>query len=252
MLYYCNGRIIFSGSESNITAIYGTHQSGLDNEDVLGLSVSSQNMEHFPTNIHLFFPNIIAIYFPYNSISFVTNDHLKPFPNLEYFSVINNRITTLDSNLFTGLNSLKLVRFTSNNIKHVGHDINLPENGEVNFSLNPCIDKVATTAEQIIALKFHLLVSCPPSISQIEASLESRTNLITKNNGQVQSLISMTNRLERIQIDVSDKIKVISDNHSVMNNELTQLKKRNLDLETRVAVLEDIIQHKLGLTIEDT
>lgn len=236
-LYYCSGRILAGGSESNIEAIYGTHQSGFGNEDVLGLSISSQNMEYFPTSIESFFPNLIAIYFPFNDISFVTNDHLKPFPNLQYFSIINNKITALDSNLFDGLNSLKLVRFTKNNIQHVGHDIRFSETGEVSFALNPCIDRFATTTDEITALKFYLLVSCPPSISLIEATLESRSNLITKNNGQVQRLNSRTDFLE--------------ESHSILKEELADLKKINMELETRIAILEGIIEKKLGFKIED-
>ncbi len=78
------------------------------------------------------------------------------------------------------MTSMKYITFESNNIKHVGHDINLPNHGYVDFNKNFCISQSATTPEQFATLKLNLLRYCPPTISQIEDTLESRPNLLSQ------------------------------------------------------------------------
>lgn len=176
--YACSARVLFDGNEK-ISAVYGLHQSGREDDDVQGLRIESQNIPFLPTNIETFFPNIRALGFYNNSISSVSNNHLIPFLNLEYLSLHTNKIASLDSKLFAGLTSMRFVDFAYNNIKHLGHDIELPDSGSIYFNSNPCISQFATTPEQIVTLKLDLLRNCPPTISQIEDTLESRLNWLT-------------------------------------------------------------------------
>lgn len=181
-IYRCAGNISFDGDNSDkITKLDGTHQSGKRNADVQGLIIRSQDMEFFPVNIDEFFPNIIVLNFPLNSISHVSNAHLIPFPNLEFLALYSNKITSLDSNLFAGLNSLKFINFGQNNIKHVGHDFILPNFAEIYFYSNTCIDKDATTAEQITFLRFSLMINCPPTISQSRSNSTKEQVQMLKN-----------------------------------------------------------------------
>lgn len=175
-IYYCGAKILVGGEIDNVTNIYGTHQSDYGHENVLGLTITSQNMLFFPTNVENHFPNIIAIYFGYNSLTHITNQHLIPFPNLQYLSVLNNNITSLESDLFSGLNSLKLIRFTNNNIKYVGQNFldnfTLPsflddDKDEICFSSNSCINMKVTAEDRIDTLRKSLEKDCQPE-TQIE------------------------------------------------------------------------------------
>lgn len=181
--YTCEARVLMNENE-NVTTIYGAHQSGKGNIDVQGIQIFGQNLSFFPTNMDAFFPNLVAIYLSNNSISTVSNSHLIPFTNLQILTFHINRISMLDSNLFAGMTwpSTNLyISFYSNDIKHIGHDINLPNFGTIDFEKNPCISQRANNAtDEIATLKLNLLRYCPPTISQIEETLESRTNLLTQ------------------------------------------------------------------------
>lgn len=271
-IYRCDAKLLFDGqSIDNVTAVYGSHQSGKGYSDVLGLKIENQRMEFVPTNIKAFFPNIKVLMFQNNAISSISNSYLMTFPNLEYLSLHTNKLTSLDSNLLSGLNSMKFVTFSVNSIKHVGHDFVLPNTSRIYFNSNKCISKEATTAAQITELRFSLSVNCPPTISQIENILESRPNLLTKMNGQVQSLVEITNTLEQGHFEMNDEVKnhayvlayvngqvenivnrtdTLEQSHSEMDSMLKYLQSRNIQLETRVAFLEAAIESRLGIKRE--
>lgn len=183
-IYRCAGTISLDGEYSDkITDLYGTHQPENRNDDVEGLIIRSQNMEFFPENIDAIFPNIKLLNFPLNSISHVSNAHLIPFPNLEFLALYGNKITSLDSDLFSGLNALKFINLGRNGIKHIGHDFILPKFGEIYFYLNACIDEDAITAGQITLLRLSLMIKCPPepAISQSQPNLTKYQVQMLKN-----------------------------------------------------------------------
>lgn len=174
-MYDCEARILVGGEIDNVTNVYGTHQNGRVHENVLGLTIESQNMLFFTTNVENHFPNIIAMNFGYNSLSHISNQHLRPFPELRYLSVINNKITSLESDLFSGLNSLKLIRFTNNHIKQIERNFldsfvlpNFSDGaGEMCFKSNVCVDITVTAEEDIVNLRKSLEENCEPEL-QIE------------------------------------------------------------------------------------
>lgn len=213
-VYSCGATLLHDENIETVTSVFGAHQSGKGHTDVVGIQIYRQDLEFFPLNMEAFFPNIKAIAYISNSIFSINNTHLAPFPNLEYFSLLGNRITSLDSNLFYGLQSIRYISMQENNIKHVGHDFILPDSAEILFYSNPCISMGAADPDRIVALRFELLRNCPPTISQIEDTLESRNNLLTNLDAKVQNL----------------------------RNEVTGMKYANSQLEERVAFLEGIIE----------
>lgn len=272
-IYYCDGNVVSDGeNKQKVTEVYGDHETGKDNSDVQGLVISGRNIEYFPTNIDSFFPNITVLDFSHNSIFYVSNQHLIPFASLELLNLYNNKINSLDSNLLYGLDAIKSISFWKNDLKHVGHDFIIPANVEIFFNSNPCIDRQALTPDQITALKFSLLVNCPPSISQIEDTLESRSNLLKTVNGQVQSLGNRTDFIEQNQYELDNEVKIlnneVTDLHQInleLTNKVRELQTKNSQLElrqgflntrtgqleARVAVLEATIISKLGLKIDE-
>lgn len=201
-LYTCAARVLFDTEHiDDVLVVYGAHQGGNTNDDVHGLAINSQNMPFFPRNVESFFPNLKAFNFYNNSISNVSNNHLIPFPKLEFLDLQENFIDSLDGNLFTGLTSLKFISFNFNEVKHIGHDINLPDTGSISFESNPCINQTAITPAEIVTLKHSLLVNCPPTISQIEDALESRQNFITDLKIDTLELQERVRELEAIIIE---------------------------------------------------
>jgi len=203
-LYTCTATLL-SNENSDVTLVIGNHDNDRDHFDVEALRIQSQALQFFPTNVEEFFPNLKAFSFYNNSISSITNNHLRPFPNLEYLRVLLNNITVLDTNLFSNMTSVRYIDFDSNNLRHVGHDIDLPDTGYLYFQSNPCIDERATTAGEIANVKLDLLRGCPPTISQIEDTLESRPNLITESQIRILELEARVALLEGI---IEDKLGV--------------------------------------------
>lgn len=194
-IYTCDAGILSDGSEI-VSAIYGNHQDGKTDADVHGFVLHSQGLAFIPLNVETFFPNIRALDVYNNFITNITNFHLKPFINLVHFAIIDNQITSLDTDVFDGLPFLNYVSFRNNSIRHVGHDVILPSLGQIHFDLNECIDQIALNATQIDNLKFDLLLKCPPKISQIEHTLEGRPNMLTNVNSEVKGLEQRVAALE--------------------------------------------------------
>lgn len=246
-IYRCKATLLSDAGNDTVTLVYGNHQAGRNHNDVQGLHIENQNMAFFPRNVSAFFPNIKVFYFPKNSISTISRDHLIPHPNLVRLSVSSNKITSLDRDLLFDMPYLQYVHFGTNNLKHVEHDFVLPYSGVVYFDNNPCIDTYATTPAGILTLKFLLLVKCPPTISQIEKTLESRPNFIKTIISQVQMLTETTHSLEESHRELKTELqenKILIQN---LSDEILDLKNNNLQLETRVAFLEAAIGNILGI-----
>lgn len=250
-IYHCNGKRIGTGNDEILVSVNGIHLPGKRNGDVKGLTVSNNLLAFIPVNIDEFFPNILYLDFSLNQISFVNSSHLIPFPNLIRLNLNSNKMVQLESKLFSGSRSIKFINLSNNHIRHVGHDFILPGSGEVLFSNNPCIDKSAVNAEQIVALRFSLLLLCPPTISQIEATLESRTNFITKVDSQVQGLELRTDSLEQSQSEINTEFQIVKARLSYVYSQLGSLimvtdslaqnnSKMDGDIKTLTSVLTNI------------
>lgn len=165
-LYYCRVDVVVFDEQNRdeITTVSGNHAIAKGNHDVEGLQIVNKKLKTFPTNIQDFFPNIKHL--PVNLISNITNSHLISLPKLQYLDFYSNKITSLDSNLFSGLESLKIVRLSYNNIRHVGHDLILPRNCRIFLLNNPCIHANAITEDEITSLETMLQRQCPPADTQ--------------------------------------------------------------------------------------
>lgn len=78
-----------------------------------------------------------------NAIANIGNRHLKPFPSLQHLFLTRNRITSMGSDLFSGMTSINYIEFIANDVRDVGHDIQLPHDGHISFNLNPGISRQA-------------------------------------------------------------------------------------------------------------
>lgn len=199
--YTCTATILRDEGNDRLIAINGIHMTGQSDYSVVGFRIRDQNLKYFVKNVEIFFPNLKGINLDMNSISNVTNADLKVHKNLQYLSFRDNQITNLDSDLLDDLPNLIQVSFANNHIKHVGHDFTLPSassNLFISFENNPCIHMWAHSLQSIVDLKFYLLVYCPPLISQIEQTMESRDNLLTRINSTVHIMEERISSMERI------------------------------------------------------
>jgi len=283
-------------NRESITVVNGTHQNGRTNADVLGFRIFNEGLDHFPVNIVRYFPNIRGLDFRDNSISYVNSQHLFPLPNLVDLSLWNNKITSLDSNLFSG-HAMQVINFMGNNIAHVGHDFVLPNtlsNGFLDFRNNPCINRRASTPGEITALRISLLENCQPSWlrnvtiqtqslvnrtdgleqshSEMDGKVKSFTNAVAQLENRNSQLMTEVTELRESNVELTSEVRALTnkvtdlqESNVELTNELTDVQNKNSRLETRigfvdtragflelrVAVLESIIESKLGLKIDD-
>ncbi|KAJ6603732.1 hypothetical protein Bhyg_17574 [Pseudolycoriella hygida] len=251
-----------AANSEKIVRINGTHQYGNQSINVQGLTVQNNRLTYMPVNIAEFFPNIIFLDFSLNEISFVNITHIRQFPHLLRINLNTNKITQLDSNLFAASHSIKFINFSGNKIKHVGHDLILPNSGQIFFNANACINEQAVDLDQIAILRFKLLLQCPPTISQIENTLESRPNLITKLNSQVERLQTETDKLDHRQLEiiagfenlakmVESICKQFEDVLTVVDNLKSSVSELDMEVQTMNEVVGKVTSKVNGLVEEN-
>jgi hypothetical protein len=159
-MYTCS-RPNISGSGS-VSEING-HSYGKSNYDVGGFYVSEQPLVEIPKGLGNFFRNLKHFRIYKTNISSISSSDIQ-FPKLMYFYAQYNKIISVDGDLFENNPNLVQIDFTNNKIQHVGHDLltGLNDLKLVNFFMNPCINKIAKTPEQIQELINLLPYNCPP------------------------------------------------------------------------------------------
>lgn len=235
-VYTCTGTIGNSQIIDEVTGISGNHLPDKNNTSVETLVLANQNLQYFLINIAdaEYFPNLRRLDLSNNVISSIGNIHLAPHKYLEDLNFSGNKITTFDSDVLYGMSNMRYASFSYNDLQYVGHDVILPSVG-VYFERNTCIDMYAFNSAENTRLRFHLLVQCPPLISQIERSLESRGNLLTRVNEDVQSLNIITDNL-------MEAVNTHTNLLQHVNDDLESQIRINIELETRIKQLEDVIE----------
>ncbi|XP_037032956.1 uncharacterized protein LOC119071938 isoform X2 [Bradysia coprophila] len=169
--YSCNGTVMTTDNNQTLE-LFGFHLYGRNSSYTERFALNNQNLTSFPTSFEKFFPFLQIIDFSFNYIESMTNTHLQPHKRLSSLLLEHNRISTLDSNLFNGLDELINVRLNDNNIKHVGYDIKLPQ--YVHMDNNPCTPTCCDLIKYFmnITTSEYLRNQCPPLQSTIENSVD--------------------------------------------------------------------------------
>lgn len=206
----------------------------MKNADVKSLSVTKQPLVNWiPREIEKFFPDLTSIYFSESNITTISADDLKPFLNLLKLYLPNNKLVTLDGDLFQYTRKLQVVWIQINSLQHVGHDLltGLNDLTMAYFHSNPCINIYATTREAVQQLNLQLPISCPP--------LETTTTVLTTiTSGYCSSACS--DQIKAAEQKVSMEINGLS----VEISELKDVDKKKTEviegLEKRLVELEKL------------
>lgn len=162
-VYTCFPAITFTGSAilGNVT---GDHESGYTNDDVEYLFVADRNLPFALQGIENFFENLKGLQYSDTGILSISAADLEPFPQLEYFVLFQNNLTSLDGDLFSNTPLLRYLFLNSNQIQHIGHDLvtNLDDLLFMFLGGNICIDRIAAGRAEVMELAPQLSVLCPP------------------------------------------------------------------------------------------
>lgn len=161
-LYTCNNPSITSHEvKKSLENVIGLHEAGKKNLDVEALNFREQELNEIPPNVNSFFPNLKAILIYKTNLRTISPDDL-PFPMLEYFSSMFNKVHSIDGELFKTTPKLKVISFYENLLEHVGENIfkGLSELTHVDFRGNSCVDFWTWTPTELEELSDKLLVEC--------------------------------------------------------------------------------------------
>lgn len=133
-----------------------------NNNDVTKLNIQNQRCDYLPKGLEKLFPNLEGLRIASSGLKFLRQSDISVFPNLRNCDVFNNRLTTLDANLFARNFKLEYLYFGSNRIEQVGNNIFSPLKNlkKVNFDDNTCIRFVAETPNELPKLQLLLEKDC--------------------------------------------------------------------------------------------
>lgn len=169
---------------TSVSNISGRHQKvgvegeakNLTNADVRVFQLSHiTRLEAIPEGIVSFFPDLIGFRWEDDNLTRITANDLVPFPDLMSLSLWNNKLKSLDADLFKHTQKLVYINFSGNPIEEVGYGILDDMNVlEAYFQLSNCIDFIARGASAMFQMKVLLHVKCPPIQKEVANIL--RTN----------------------------------------------------------------------------
>lgn len=161
--------------DKTITSATGNHLNELhNNNDVLKLNIQRQRCEYLPKGLEKLFPNLEGLRIASSGLKILRQSDVSVFLNLRNCDVFNNRLTTLDADLFARNPNLEYLYFGSNIIEQVGRNILSPLKNlkKANFDDNTCIRFVAETSNDLPQLQRLLEKNCPmnDSVTVTDAS----------------------------------------------------------------------------------
>lgn len=183
-IYTCEATVT-SCASTTLEDVTGEHLSGRTNYDVKALWIEGQNMPFIPQGISSYFENLIALTI-FSDLRSIKSADLQPFPLLEHLFFYGHEFETLDGDLFLFTPRLKYVYMGFNGIKHIGENLltNLDDLQEIHFLGNICIQKSATTRDEVIKLGLELSVLCPPPTT---TTTQTTTTATTTQTTSIQS-----------------------------------------------------------------
>lgn len=162
--YTCSATVIFTGDGSqHLVEIRGEHLAGNSNVQVEALSLQDQDFRQIPRQIGSFFPNLRILQWANSNLWGISPEDLWQFPNLMLLDVRNNKIVSLENDVFACNPKLLSLNFDSNLLYHVGKDSlsSLKFLTTAYFRLNPCYNSYATSSYEIQNIIKNLPIQCP-------------------------------------------------------------------------------------------
>jgi hypothetical protein len=209
--YTCVGTVNSHLNAEILENVQGNHKTGKSNNDVEMLQLHNQRISSIPKEIATFFPNIKGLDFYKSDISSISSADLQSFPELKIFIIYENKIESVDGDLFKFNPKLKFINFDYNHLKSVGYDLikDLKALEIADFTNSRCINRYASTLEELAELNSQLPTSCPPALFKSSSNDKS-----TKLNAQILALthrnLQQSSKIDEMLKKMSDKDETIA------------------------------------------
>lgn len=110
---------------TEISKFIGEHVEGRSNKDVTAIVTDKSAFQYFPRNLHKIFPNLETLDFSKCGVLHITRNDLVGLENLEDFNLNKNKLSSLPSDLFTGMN-IRELRLQGNRIEFMSSEVLKP------------------------------------------------------------------------------------------------------------------------------
>lgn len=163
-VYYCTATGLEVNSPITIVdGVEGTHENDKTNDDVKMLYMfSSPNMMFMPKGIEIYFGHLERLGITNTGLVAITQNDLKPFPNLLVLYLSGNKLTSLNSGLFNFNQKLKYIDFDDNKLNSIAADIFDPilELEAIKLKGNVCISRQGLNQSGVSTVKREIIDLC--------------------------------------------------------------------------------------------
>lgn len=149
--------VISKNPHASLTEVVNKNDMKFTNtEKIEGLEISGVSLMFLPSGIKTKFPKLRVLFInPNGGLLCVSKENLKELgSSLEFFGVVNNRITFIEADLFEHNPNIKLIHFYNNPIRYIDPDffMNLMKLEKVEWitvkSSTDCIDQDFRTSRE--------------------------------------------------------------------------------------------------------
>lgn len=120
--YYCEVKVIYTGDFGIVTSVTGNHLAGKNHDSVSVLSIRNQNVPRLPRGSEKCFGNILTINLINVELEVISQDDISQHKKLKQLYAVQNKIQTIDANLFHKNPLIFAVWFNDNPIEHIDFD----------------------------------------------------------------------------------------------------------------------------------
>lgn len=123
-----------------------------------------------PRGFEEFFKNVQGLQIRKSLLKAISKDDLKPFPMLKGIWIRENKLTTLEPNLFEFNSKLRCINFDANRIRSIAPGIldSIEDLQELYLSNNVCISDGATNRLEVNIIEGKMIEKCQNEKCQSE------------------------------------------------------------------------------------
>lgn len=228
-LYTCNGDESFTtdDEDSSISKIVGSHLSGKSNDNVKQLIIENATVHYFPNHLSSFFPYLESIVIKNCEMKYLRK---SAFIGLEHLKVLNlsrNEIEMIGPEMFEENNKLEVLDFGYNQIGSLTEDIlSMASLKAAKFNDNFCINMIF--------------------------DLEHRNHEEFRENVKNKCVVSEASKLEQSRIELQNALKQLEEAEKLIrllteekktdstNNDDDKSSSASLELEAKITEMETV------------
>lgn len=168
-------------ANTTVDKIEGSHMAGKTLDDVKTIYIANAECHFMPSGFEKYFKNLEGIQIYQSKLKAITQQDLRPFPNLKEIYLDNNQLTQIDSNLFEFNSKLRRIALGNNRIRTISVDVfdPLPDLTHVHFNSNVCISRDGKTLIEINSIELEIIAKCQPDF-QVSVDLERKFKNLQK------------------------------------------------------------------------